>query len=46
MLKQFHSFTETFNTSDSGLDIPKSRMFAQKKAMTAEEEKSMAKYDL
>ena len=46
VLKQFHSFTETFNASDSSLEAPRSRMFAQKKEMTAEEETSMAKYDL
>eukprot|EP00347_Sterkiella_histriomuscorum_P012748 403367374 len=46
ILKQFHSFTESFNPNTDELEIPKSRIFSQSKNLSAEEEASMSKYDL
>lgn len=48
MLKQFHQFTESFNSqaSEEDLQAPKSRMFHQSKPLSEEEERSKQKYDL
>jgi len=40
ILKHFHQFTESVNSNAGDLSIPKSRLFAQTKELTAEEEKS------
>ncbi|CDW73152.1 UNKNOWN [Stylonychia lemnae] len=46
ILKQFHMFTDSLQTEPSNLSVPKSRMFAQSKPLSEDEEKSLAKYDL